>query len=496
MLNAILNSQKKENEEALDVQVYDIEKCFDALWLHEVINSLYEAGLQNDKLPLLFLENRNAQVAIKTNGRTSKRTNIKNIIMQGSVWGSLCCVVLMDKLGKLAYSNTDLLYYYKGLVGTPPLQMVDDIMGIQKCSSKSLQLNSAINTFIDLEKLKLSKKKCHNIHIGKQNMECPALVVHESKMENSSQETYLGDIVHQSGSIKPNIDKRKARGYGITSEVLAIVSEVPLAHWKIQAGLSLRQAMLVNGILYNSEAWHGLARKDIIPLEKVDEALLRGLLQAHSKIPLEALYLETKSIPIRYIVASRRIMYLQNILQRDKNEMVRRVYEAQKEDPSSGDFVELVNEDCAAIKLDMTEKDIEKMPKLRFKKIVKAKVLKAAFEYLTTLQQSHSKMQNIKYKQFETASYMTSPKFSNENVSLLLALRTRTVRGIRNDFGGLYTDKTCPLGCGEIDTLPNILTCEVLKQQHTSKDLSSSDIKFEDIFSSDITKQQQETELK
>ena len=203
----------------------------------------------------------------------------------------------------------------------------------------------------------------------------------------------------------------------------------------------------------------------------------------------------TESIPIRYIVASRRIMYLQNILQRDKNEMVRRVYEAQKEDPSSGDFVELVNEDCAAIKLDMTEKDIEKMPKLRFKKIVKAKVLKAAFEYLTTLQQSHSKMQNIKYKQFETASYMTSPKFSNENVSLLLALRTRTVRGIRNDFGGLYTDKTCPLGYGEIDTLPNILTCEVLKQQHTSKYLSSCDIKFEDIFSSDIMRQQQVTEL-
>ena len=126
---------------------------------------------------------------------------------------------------------------------------------------------------------------------------------------------------------------------------------------------------------------------------------------------------------------------------------------------------------------------------------MKAKVLKAAFEYLKNLQQSHSKMENIKYEQFETASYMTSPKFSNENVSLLLALRTRTVRGIRNDFGGLYTDKTCPLGCGEIDTLPNILTCEVLKQQHTSKDLSSCDIKFEDIFSSDITKQQQVTEL-
>ena len=56
MLNATINSIRNEKEEALDMQVYDIEKC-DTLWLHEVINSLYEAGVKNDKLPLLILEN-------------------------------------------------------------------------------------------------------------------------------------------------------------------------------------------------------------------------------------------------------------------------------------------------------------------------------------------------------------------------------------------------------------------------------------------------------
>ena len=82
-----------------------------------------------------------------------------------------------------------ILQFYIGLVGTPPLQMVDDIMGIQKCSNKSLRLNKAINTFIDLEKLTLSKKKCHNVHIGKQNVSCKALTIDGSKMENSNQES-------------------------------------------------------------------------------------------------------------------------------------------------------------------------------------------------------------------------------------------------------------------------------------------------------------------
>ena len=110
VLNAIINSQKKKSEEALDIQVYDVEKCFDSLWLKEVIASIYEAGLQNDKLPLLFLENRNAQVAVKTCGGISEQASISEIIMQGSVWGSICCVALMDRLGKYVYEHKELQY--------------------------------------------------------------------------------------------------------------------------------------------------------------------------------------------------------------------------------------------------------------------------------------------------------------------------------------------------------------------------------------------------
>ena len=59
-LNAILNSAKNKRGESHDLQIFDVETCFDALWLHEVISCLYEAGLKNEKLPLLFLENVNA----------------------------------------------------------------------------------------------------------------------------------------------------------------------------------------------------------------------------------------------------------------------------------------------------------------------------------------------------------------------------------------------------------------------------------------------------
>ena len=76
VMNAILNSVINGNEEALDCQVYDVDKCHDSLWLHEVINDLFDAGLQNDKLSLLFLENTNAQVAVKSTSGISRRIPI------------------------------------------------------------------------------------------------------------------------------------------------------------------------------------------------------------------------------------------------------------------------------------------------------------------------------------------------------------------------------------------------------------------------------------
>ena len=37
-----------------------------------------------------------------------------------------------------------MLYFYKGVIATPPLQMVDDILGIQNCPRKSKRMNGTI----------------------------------------------------------------------------------------------------------------------------------------------------------------------------------------------------------------------------------------------------------------------------------------------------------------------------------------------------------------
>ena len=51
---------------------------------------------------------------------------------------------------------------------------------------------------------------------------------------------------------------------------------------------------------------------------------------------------------------------------------------------------------------------------------------------------------------------MTSPMITNHEVSLLFALRTRTVRNVANNFG---QDKTCSLGCAAPDIQDHWIIC-------------------------------------
>ena len=95
----------------------------------------------------------------------------------------------------------------------------------------------------------------------------------------------------------------------VVADILAILEEVPLGKHKLEIGLLLRQALFLNGILYNSEAWSTFSEKDIESIEKIDEYLLRSLLKGHSKAPLEMLHLETGTLPVKYIIAMRRLLY-------------------------------------------------------------------------------------------------------------------------------------------------------------------------------------------
>ena len=110
----------------------------------------------------------------------------------------------------------------------------------------------------------------------------------------------------------------------MVSQIISILEEIPLGRYKVEIGLILRKVMLLGCMLFNSEVWHCLNGKHIRDLEKVDEYLIRKILSAHSKTPIEILYLETGTIPIRFIISLRRLLYLHTLLKRDNSELTKK----------------------------------------------------------------------------------------------------------------------------------------------------------------------------
>ena len=117
--------------------------------------------------------------------------------------------------------------------------------------------------------------------------------------------------------------------------------------------------MFLNGILYNSEAWHAVSEAEIRMLEVVDEHLLRALVKGQSKTPLEFLYLEAGAIPIRYLISGRRLLYHQLILQRNGNEITEKIYQEHKVNPVPGDFAEMIKQDLMLIGEDYMDQMIQ-----------------------------------------------------------------------------------------------------------------------------------------
>ena len=73
------------------------------------------------------------------------------------------------------------------------------------------------------------------------------------------------------------------------------------------------------------ETWHNVQDSDLKVFMKLDQYLLRKIIGAQSKVPIEFLYLETSAIPVDFVLSSRRLNFLQTVLAQNDTEMTKRI---------------------------------------------------------------------------------------------------------------------------------------------------------------------------
>ena len=129
--------------------------------------------------------------------------------------------------------------------------------------------------------------------------------------------------------------------------------------------------MVFKWMFFDSEVWSGTNKSDLKELDVIDHSILRLITGAQSKVPTEMFYLELGQIPIKSVIAVRRILYLHNIFKRHKTELIRRVYCAMKNETAKGDCIELVANDMKDINLDLSDEENSQFSKKDFKSLIK-----------------------------------------------------------------------------------------------------------------------------
>ena len=284
IVNGIINYARQENLE-VDINLYDIAKCFDSMWYEETMNDLWDTGIKNDKFAVIAKMNETCNIAVKTPVGVTERFKMDKIEMQGTKLSNIKCSIQIDTLGKECYNSGEGLFLYKNAVYVPPLGMIDDIASFSMSGSDAIKTNAIINAKIESKKLEFGPTKCFNIHIGKLENTHSNLKVHNDVLNVKEYETYLGDVINRTGSNENNVENRRSLGLAAINQMMSMINLTSLGHFFFEIALILRDSILLSKLVFNSEVWYKVTPKQLEKLEQIDESYFRKIMDVPKTTP-------------------------------------------------------------------------------------------------------------------------------------------------------------------------------------------------------------------
>ena len=113
VVNGIINSAVNRECDPVDAVILDIKQCFDAEWMEDCVNDLYESGVTGRNLAIIHEENLSCEIKVNTGVGETETATLERIEIQGSVWSPLKCSNSVDTIGKECLLEEKFLYLYK-----------------------------------------------------------------------------------------------------------------------------------------------------------------------------------------------------------------------------------------------------------------------------------------------------------------------------------------------------------------------------------------------
>ena len=213
------------------------------------------------------------------------------------------------------------------------------------------------------------------------------------------------------------------------------------------------------------EALHGIKNKHLEMIEECDKMLMRKLFNCPEGTPLEAFFLETSALPVRFILMGRRLMYYWTILNKPNDELVREVFDAQNIFRTQDSWIVQVENDLKACNIDLSEEEIKNLSKYKMKKMVNTQIRIKALEYLLQMKDSHEKTEHL-YPADKMQDYLQSMDLTKNEKILLFKLRIWMIP-IKQTFHQI-TEMVFTVSCVTIKNLRRPNTIQILRKRYQS----------------------------
>ena len=438
----------------LFVTAYDYEQAFDSLWMEDCILALKDLGVSQEMLQLIFSLNKNAKVVVQTpHGLTTEFTT-DPIVKQGTVLGSILC---SSSTGEYCGVNVGVAV---GTMILASLLYVDDIIDLSLNTDECLKAHENALTFSNKKKLSLSGSKCFNMVINQneENLPVDMEIDEEKKVVVAEEIVYLGDVFDVKGSNNGLIHDRVRRGTKASISIQSLLAETDVGKHKISVSLLLYGVLFLSTVLFNSQTWSNLKKKDIEALPTLQLKFLKKIVDVARSTCNAFTFLELGVLPIEHEIRKRQLMYLHRILQLEHDDPVVQMFHNIVDLHKCGEsnWWTDVKHSMEKYNIDTPLDEIAAMSKERFRVIVNTSVKKLALRELVDEVKTKKKTKHLIYTELQTQSYLLN--FYPTQARTIFKSRCQTL-DIKSHLTYRYDDLCCRV-CGEgEESLIHVVNC-------------------------------------
>ena len=245
------------------------------------------------------------------------------IVKQGTVLGPCLC---SSSTGEYCGKNPGVCV---GSAIISSLVYVDDIIDLSSSVEDFLASHQTALLFANMKKLTLSETKCYWMVMNKKSTDGQVLelkIGDSSIVIPTSEIVYLGDVFNNLGNNDGLIADRVRRGTKAMITIASLMAETEVGTHHVDIMLLLYRCLFLATMLFNSQTWSNLRKKDIDTLRTVQLKFLKRILGLPSSTANAFTFLEFGVLPIEFEIEKRQLMYLHRILQLCQDDPVSKLF--------------------------------------------------------------------------------------------------------------------------------------------------------------------------